>query len=118
LAGGRQEVEPGKERLLGHKPAKKGKGKQTMANKAVPFADKLKDLRKRAGLTQAELAAASGLGLASIRNYEQGRRTPMWNLVFKLAGACGVGVGEFADCVDGPLSAAQYRTAAKAKGKT
>jgi transcriptional regulator with XRE-family HTH domain len=81
----------------------------------MTFADRLKELRKRAGLTQAELASASGVPLYSIRNYEQGRRAPYWNVVFQLANACGVGVGEFADCVDGPLSDAQYRKPAKGK---
>lgn len=65
------------------------------------FAERLRDLRKRAGLTQAQLATASGVPLGSIRNYEQGQREPYWDVAFRLVGALGVSVESFADCVDG-----------------
>jgi transcriptional regulator with XRE-family HTH domain len=64
------------------------------------FAERLRDLRKRAGLTQAQLATASGVPLGSIRNYEQGQREPYWDVAFRLVGALGVSVDSFADCVD------------------
>ena len=51
------------------------------------FGERLRTLREKAGLTQAELAAASGLPIGSIRNYEQGQREPKWQAVFRLARA-------------------------------
>lgn len=40
------------------------------------MADRLKELRKSRGLTQAELADINGLSFHSINSYESGRRTP------------------------------------------
>jgi transcriptional regulator with XRE-family HTH domain len=68
---------------------------------AMPtFAERLRELRKRAGLTQAQLAQSSGVPLGSIRNYEQGQREPYWNVAFRLASALGVSVESFSDCVE------------------
>jgi transcriptional regulator with XRE-family HTH domain len=63
------------------------------------FSDRLRELRERAGMTQAGLAQASDLPLGSIRNYEQGQREPYWTAVFVLAKALGVTCEAFADCV-------------------
>jgi transcriptional regulator with XRE-family HTH domain len=64
------------------------------------FASRLRELRKRAGLTQLQLAEASGVPLGSIRNYEQGQREPYWDVAFRLAAAMGVSAEAFADCVN------------------
>jgi transcriptional regulator with XRE-family HTH domain len=64
------------------------------------FAERLRELREKAGLTQTQLAEASGLPLGSIRNYEQGQREPYWAVVFKLAAALGASADAFAVCVD------------------
>ena len=40
------------------------------------MADRLKELRKSRGLTQVELATATGLSSHAINSYESGRRTP------------------------------------------
>jgi transcriptional regulator with XRE-family HTH domain len=64
------------------------------------FAEKLRELRERAGLTQSQLAQASGVPLGSIRNYEQGQREPYWSVAFRLAAALGVSVEAFAVCID------------------
>jgi transcriptional regulator with XRE-family HTH domain len=64
------------------------------------FAERLRELREQAGLTQAQMAEASGLPLGSIRNYEQGQREPYWAVVFKLAAALGASADAFAVCVD------------------
>ena len=66
----------------------------------MTFADRLRELREKAGLTQMQLADASGLPLGSIRNYEQGQREPYWQVVFKLADALGVSSEAFKDCID------------------
>jgi len=66
----------------------------------MTFAERLRELREQAGLTQARLAETSGLPLGSIRNYEQGQREPYWQVVFKLADALGVSVEAFKVCID------------------
>jgi transcriptional regulator with XRE-family HTH domain len=68
----------------------------------MTFAEKLKELRQAAGLTQAELAERSGRGLGAIRDYEQGNREPLLSTAFKLAAALDVSVEVFADCDAGP----------------
>ena len=65
----------------------------------MTFAEKLQALRERAGLSQAELAKASAVPVWTLRGYEQGRREPLWAVLFKLADALGVPVEEFRDCV-------------------
>lgn len=62
--------------------------------------EKLRELRERAGLTQDGLAAAAGLSLGSVRNYEQGIRIPTFPAVVKLGRALGVTCEVFANCSD------------------
>jgi transcriptional regulator with XRE-family HTH domain len=80
------------------------------------FADRLKELRVAAGLSQPQLAEASGLPVGSIRQYEQGRREPYWQVVFKLADALGVSSEAFKVCIDAGQSKART-TASKQRGK-
>src|SRR5262245_50365785 len=85
----------------------------------MKFAERLRQLRETAGLTQAALATASGLPVGSIRNYEQGQREPYWFVVFKLARALGVSVEAFAECVDGAASPGRPRESpARAPGRS
>lgn len=63
------------------------------------FAEKLQSLREKAGLSQSQLAQASGVPVWTLRGYEQGRREPLWHVLFKLADALGVDCRAFADCV-------------------
>lgn len=65
----------------------------------MKFGKRLQELREQAGLTQVQLAEAAGLPLGSIRNYEQGHRDPLWQVVFKLASALGVSCEAFKDCI-------------------
>src|SRR5437763_1876333 len=83
------------------------------------FADRLRELREGAGMTQAELALASGLPLGAIRNYEQGQREPLWDVVFRLAAAMKVGCEAFKVCVpDGrPVEAASSPARPRPAGK-
>jgi transcriptional regulator with XRE-family HTH domain len=53
------------------------------------FATALKGLRTKSGLTQRQLANASGISLGGLRNLEQGIREPSWQTVQKLARALG-----------------------------
>src|SRR5690349_17328610 len=59
---------------------------------AMGFGDMLKDAREKAGLTQVQLAEKTGLPVGSIRNWEQGHRTPRLGVVLTLARAVGVSV--------------------------
>jgi transcriptional regulator with XRE-family HTH domain len=61
----------------------------------MAFADRLRELREEAGLTQAALAERSGLPLGSVRGYEQGQREPLWTVIYRLADALGVSCEKF-----------------------
>jgi DNA-binding XRE family transcriptional regulator len=59
------------------------------------FTIRLKVLREKAGLTQAQLAQKAGLSPQAIAALEQGTRGPTWETVRRLAMALGVGEEEF-----------------------
>jgi transcriptional regulator with XRE-family HTH domain len=78
----------------------------------MTFADKLKELREKAGLTQAALAVASGLSLGAIRDYEQGNKEPVFRSGVKLARALDVSVEALAEGIeDGEVPARSPRAA-------
>jgi transcriptional regulator with XRE-family HTH domain len=82
------------------------------------FGERLRQLRDHAGLTQEQLAAASGVNLWTIRGYEQGRREPGWKGAIHLARALGVQVEAFADCLSREEEeAAKARQSAKRPAK-
>ena len=54
------------------------------------------ELRKRAGLTQEELAREAGVTLSAVRQWERGKRTPMLDTAVRLAKVFGVTVGQLA----------------------
>lgn len=59
------------------------------------FAGRLKELRAAAGLSQADLAKASGVKQASIATYELGQSAPSLDRAAALATALGVSVDSF-----------------------
>ncbi len=59
------------------------------------FTIRLKALREKAGLTQAQLAQKAGLSPQAIAALEQGTRGPTWETVRRLAMALGVGEQDF-----------------------
>jgi transcriptional regulator with XRE-family HTH domain len=61
----------------------------------VQFAERLKELREAAGISQEELANRAGMSVASIRSLEQDRSEPSWSTVLKLARALNVRTTEF-----------------------
>lgn len=61
------------------------------------FAEKLKQVRQERGLTQAELAEASGVPLGTLRDLEQGKRTPLLSNARKLAMVLKVSLDELAE---------------------
>jgi transcriptional regulator with XRE-family HTH domain len=79
----------------------------------VTFAETLRELRERAGLTQAALAERSALSIGSVRNYEQGLREPYWAAVFRLAKALGVSPEEFAPAAEAHNKPAPKKTGPK-----
>ncbi len=67
------------------------------------FADKLKTARKRAGLSQAQLAERIGVTVRSFTDYECGRAVPRQKKIEKLADELGVTVLYLTnDSVDDP----------------
>ena len=61
---------------------------------SVNFKTTLKQLRKKAGLTQAELAVAIGTSQAAVANYESGSKAPELAKLPAIAKALGVAVAE------------------------
>lgn len=55
---------------------------------------RIKELRKKAGLTQNELAEKTGVSLMSIRRYETGERLANFELLMKICKALGVSLAE------------------------
>ena len=55
---------------------------------------RIQELRKKAGFTQATLAQAMGIPEPTLKNWEQGRRTPRIVVAVELARVLGVGVEE------------------------
>jgi len=61
------------------------------------FGERLKELRQGAGLTQEALAAAAGVPVFNVRNWEQNHREPRWDAFCKLTTALGACCKDFAD---------------------
>ncbi len=66
----------------------------------MTFAERLRELREQAGMTQEALAAAAGMSIGAVRNYEQGIREPYWRGVYQLSVALGVSSEAFRDCIE------------------
>jgi transcriptional regulator with XRE-family HTH domain len=66
----------------------------------MKFAERLRQLRDKAGLSEAGLAETSGLTFASVHGYGLGRRMPSFSAVVKIAKALDVTCEAFADCED------------------
>jgi transcriptional regulator with XRE-family HTH domain len=81
----------------------------------MTFAEKLRELRDARQLSEAKLARASGLPLATVHNYCLGRRQPAFAAVVKLAAALGVTCEAFAGCEDVQAEEAQAPAPTKTK---
>lgn len=64
------------------------------------FAERLRQLRTEAGLSEAKLADKSGVSFGAIHNYGLGNRLPTFAAVVKIATALGVTCEAFAECDD------------------
>jgi transcriptional regulator with XRE-family HTH domain len=78
------------------------------------FAERLRQLRDAAELSEAKLAKASGVSFSAIHEYGLGRRLPSYSAVVKLARALGVSCEAFQDCDDVANGEAEEKAA---KGK-
>lgn len=79
----------------------------------MTFGDLLRKLRERAGVTQAKLAQDAGVPIGTLRNLEQGHRSPSAASLFRLADALGIGADSFAQCEEFSLRARPRRKGAK-----
>lgn len=70
----------------------------------MTFAEKLRELRDAAGLSEAKLAEVSGLSFGSVHQYGlsqgTGQRKPSYAAVMKLCKALKVSCEVFAECED------------------
>jgi transcriptional regulator with XRE-family HTH domain len=64
---------------------------------SMPFSDRLKALRKAAGLTQEGLARAADISTATVARLEYAGLDPSWNTVVKLARALQLSPNHFLD---------------------
>lgn len=86
----------------------------------ITFGEKLKHLRKAAGLSQDQLSKGSGINLRTIHTYEYGQRAPSAENLFKLSEALGADCSVFKDCVferEMQPAPAEEKAKAKPKGK-
>lgn len=60
----------------------------------MKIGDRIREARKRAGMSQAELAARAWVYPSQISNYERGLVTPRWRVLSRIAKALGVPVGD------------------------
>jgi transcriptional regulator with XRE-family HTH domain len=66
----------------------------------MTFAEKIRELREGAGLSEAKLANAAGMAFGTLHNYVLGTRKPSFTAVLKLSRALGVTCEAFAGCED------------------
>lgn len=64
----------------------------------MTFGSRLRDLRQGRGWTQQQLAERAGLPVGTLRNLEQGSRSPSWESVVRLARAFDANSAIFDDC--------------------
>lgn len=73
---------------------------------------RLQALRRKAGLSQSQLARAADVPISSLRNWEYGRRTPLLDAATRIAQALSVSLDELAG-----VSQAEAPPAKKGKRK-
>ena len=66
---------------------------------------KVKDARKKAGLTQVELAAAAGMSRSYLADVEGGRYNPSVKKLVSIAAVCGVDLNFLVDMLEIQTSA-------------
>jgi putative transcriptional regulator len=85
----------------------------------VTFAQKLKELRESAGLTQTQLAERVGISRVTLARLETSKTVPTWPVVYDLARALKVSCEAFPTMERsmGPKPAGKKPTPKKGKGR-
>ena len=83
----------------------------------MSFSERLRELRKKAGLSQDGLAKAAGLSTDTISKLERPGKEPAWDTAVKLAAALGVQLDAFKD-VDKAASGSKEPAKKARKTKT
>jgi transcriptional regulator with XRE-family HTH domain len=73
---------------------------------------RFKTLREAAGLSQSQLAKVAGVPVASLRGWEQGRRTPLFDAAVRVAEALDVSLDDLAG-----IGAPPRKNRRKSRGK-
>lgn len=60
----------------------------------MPFSEKLSKMRNDKGLTQKQMAAMIGVGIAQIRRYEKGKSSPTLEVIKNIAKTLGISADE------------------------
>ncbi|MBU1340551.1 MAG: helix-turn-helix domain-containing protein [Proteobacteria bacterium] len=60
----------------------------------MPFSEKLSKMRNDKGLTQQQLAAMIGVGIAQVRRYEKGNSSPTLEVIKNIARTLGISADE------------------------
>jgi transcriptional regulator with XRE-family HTH domain len=63
---------------------------------------RLRRLRQEKGMSQPQLAAAAGVPVGTLRNWEQDRRVPLLDTAARVAGALGISLDVLAGAIGGP----------------
>lgn len=82
----------------------------------IEMGKRLQQLRRKAGLSQSQLARAADVPIGSLRNWEHGRRTPLLDAAARLAQALSVSLDELAG-MRRTETPAPKKTTRKRKGK-
>jgi transcriptional regulator with XRE-family HTH domain len=75
----------------------------------VEVGRRLREIRRRAGISQVELGAAMGLSFQSIQKYEHGLNRLSGSRLFKAANALGCRISNFFEASDGGAAAMDDR---------
>ncbi|MFH2059052.1 MAG: RstR family transcriptional repressor [Pseudomonadota bacterium] len=68
--------------------------KSNMEDKNMPFSEKLSKMRNDRGLTQQQMAAMIGVGIAQVRRYEKGNSSPTLEVIKNIAKTLGISADE------------------------
>lgn len=68
--------------------------RSNMEDKHMPFSEKLSKMRNDRGLTQQQMAAMIGVGIAQIRRYEKGKSSPTLEVIKNIAKTLGISADE------------------------
>jgi transcriptional regulator with XRE-family HTH domain len=74
---------------------------------------RLQLLRHQKELSQTQLAKAAGVPVGSLRNWEQGHRTPLLDAAARLAKALGISLDVLAGLADTPAPKKEAHTTAR-----